>query len=268
MMTSTQTQFIKTLVDPVYPAVRRVVLARPEVHNAFNDTMIREIIETFTRLGQDPAVRVIVLQSEGKSFCAGADLNWMSKMVDYSYEENVIDALGLGNMLRAIHDCPKPVMARVLGAAFGGGIGIICACDFAVGLESTTYSLSEVKLGLIPAVISPFVLRKMPVHAVQRYFITAEKFTAAEALRHGVLADVAATEVELDAWINQRIESILANGPEAVAESKVLINKVLGFQWEEALNTTSAMIASRRISAEGQEGMKAFLEKRKANWIQ
>lgn len=248
--------------------VARVTLTRPDVHNAFNDEMIREIIDAFEALGKDDGVRVVVLQAEGKSFCAGADLNWMSKMIEYSFEENVIDALGLAKMLKTVHDCPKPVIARVHGAAFGGGVGLITACDFACGVESALFGLTEVKLGLIPAVISPFVLQKMPTSAAQRYFLTAERFDAEEARRVGVLAEVVKDEAALDAWLDRVIDSILKNGPEAVATSKVLINTVLAFDWEKSMKLTSEMIASRRIAPEGQEGMKAFLEKRRPGWVE
>lgn len=255
--------FIKTNVSN---HTARITLNRPELHNAFNDEMIRELEATFADVGKSPDVRVVILQAEGKSFCAGADLNWMKRMIDYSFEENVVDALGLARMLKVIHDCPKPVIARVHGAAFGGGVGLIAACDFAVAIETATFALTEVKLGLLPAVISPFVLKKMPASAAQRYFLTAERFDAQEALRTGLIAGVVNTEEELDAWIQDRIKALKANGPEAVSTCKVLINDVLAFQWEAAMRLTSEMIAGRRISEEGQEGMKSFLEKRPPNW--
>jgi len=247
--------------------VARVVLNRPELHNAFNDVMIQQLEAAFTQLGGRSDIRAIILQAEGKSFCAGADLNWMKRMIDYSFEENVVDALGLARMLKVIHDCPKPVIARVHGAAFGGGVGLISACDMAVALDSVIFGLTEVKLGLLPAVISPFVLKRIPASAAQRYFLTAENFSAAEGHRIGLLSEIVDSEAKLDRWVQDRIEKILANGPEAVSASKVLINEVLSFQWDEAMKLTSEMIAGRRISAEGQEGMKAFLEKRPANWI-
>lgn len=249
------------------PPIARVVLNRPELHNAFNDVMIQQLEAAFHQLGSRADIRAIILQAEGKSFCAGADLNWMKRMIDYSFEENVVDALGLARMLKVIHDCPKPVIARVHAAAFGGGVGLISACDMAVALDSVTFGLTEVKLGLLPAVISPFVLKKIPASAAQRYFLTAENFTAVEGHRIGLLSDVVDTEAKLDRWIEERVQKLLANGPEAVSASKVLINDVLAFQWDQAMKLTSEMIAGRRISTEGQEGMKAFLEKRAANWV-
>ena len=248
-------------------AIARVTLNRTELHNAFNDAMITELVEAFTQLGSDQNVRVIILAANGKSFCAGADLNWMKKMIDYSFEQNVVDALGLAKMLKIIHDCPKPVIARVHGAAFGGGVGLIAACDFAFSVASATFALTEVKLGLLPAVISPFVLKKIPASAAQRYFLTAEKFDATEAQRIGLISEIAEDEAALDQKLDACIETILANGPEAVAQAKVLINNVLAFHWDEAMALTSEMIAGRRVSAEGQEGMKSFLEKRKPNWL-
>lgn len=248
-------------------AVATVTMNRPDVHNAFNDEMIKEITGAFQSLGDDESVRVVILASYGKSFCAGADLNWMSRMMEYTYEENVIDALGLAKMLKTIHDCPKPVIARVHGAAFGGGVGLISACDFAVCVDTVLFGLTEVKLGIIPAVISPFVLKKLPPAAAQRYFMTAERFSAEEARHIGLIAEVRDSVEAMDECLNTIIKSILNNGPEAVAASKVLINEVLGTRWDETLQKVSEMIATRRISTEGQEGMKAFLEKRKPNWL-
>jgi methylglutaconyl-CoA hydratase len=196
--------FIETTVQN---AVGTITLNRVDLHNAFNDEMIKEIEAAFNEMGQNPAVRVVILQANGKSFCAGADLNWMKRMIDYSFEENVVDALGLARMLKTIHDCPKPVIARVHGAAFGGGVGLISACDFAVSVESAGFALTEVKLGLLPAVISPFVLKKIPASAAQRYFLTAEKFDAREAHRIGLLSDVVPDETALDQWITDRISA-------------------------------------------------------------
>ncbi len=260
-------KFVTVSPSDKYEGVTVVALSRPELHNAFNDVMINQLVEAFTTLGQDDSVRAIILQAEGKSFCAGADLNWMSKMVDYSYEENVIDALGLARMLQSINECPKPTIARVHGAVFGGGVGVVCACDMAVVLQPVKFCLSEVKLGLIPAVISPFVLKKMPVSAAHRYFLTAERFTAEEALRMGIVSEIAENELAMDAVIDGMVTALLQNGPDAVHYSKELIGKVRNVPYEEAMRITSEMIASRRVSDEGQEGMKAFLEKRPAAWL-
>jgi methylglutaconyl-CoA hydratase len=248
--------------------VATVTIRRPELHNAFNETMIRELGDAFTLLGKYEDVRVIILASEGKSFCAGADLNWMKKMVDYTFDENVADAQALADMLKTIHDCPKPVIARVHGAAFGGGVGLIAACDMAVSVASAMFCLSEVKLGLLPAVISPFVLKKIGPSAAHRYFLTAERFTAAEAHRIGLVSEVYTSEGEVDEQIARMVESLKANGPEAVSNCKILISDVLKFDWDNAMTVSTQMIAERRISAEGQEGMKAFLEKRSPHWVE
>ncbi len=249
-------------------SIARVTLARPELHNAFNETMIEELREAFAGFGKHSDVRAVILSGEGKSFCAGADLNWMKKMVDYSFEQNVEDAHDLAAMLRTIYHCPKPVIARVHGAAFGGGVGLIAACDIAVSVENAAFCLSEVKLGLLPAVISPFVMKKIGQSAAQRYFLTAEKFEAAEALRIGLVSEVAPDVEALDDRIARIVEALAANGPEAVTQCKVLIEKIGNCDWDRAVDITTKMIADRRVSREGQEGMKAFLEKRPPYWMQ
>jgi methylglutaconyl-CoA hydratase len=246
--------------------VAKVTINRPELHNAFNEVMIAELQEAFASFNKTSEVRVVVLQTEGKSFCAGADLNWMKKMVDYTFEQNVDDAHVLAKMLKTIHDCPKPVIARVHGAAFGGGVGLIAACDMAIAVESATFCLSEVKLGLLPAVISPFVLKKIGSTHARRYFLTAERFTAAEAFRIGLISETVADVDALDAKIDGLIDVLMANGPEAVSQCKVLIEQVTHFGWDRAVDITTKMIADRRISKEGQEGMKSFLEKRQPTW--
>lgn len=257
-------EFVQIAIDG---PVARVTLSRPELHNAFNEVMIGELHEAFTTLGKDNKVRAVILSGEGKSFCAGADLNWMKKMVDYTFEENVQDAHTLSAMLKAIHDCPKPVIARVHGAAFGGGVGLIAACDMAFSVEAASFCLSEVKLGLLPAVISPFVIKKIGQGHARRYFLTAERFKAAEARHIGLISDTVPDEATLDTVINDVVTAIVGNGPEAVSHCKVLIEKVCHFDWERAVDITTKMIAERRASAEGQEGMKAFLEKRQPGWL-
>jgi len=247
--------------------IARVTLSRPDLHNAFNEIMIQELHEVFTGFNKQSPVRAVVLQGESRSFCAGADLNWMKKMVDYTFEQNVEDAHALASMLRAIHDCPRPVIARVHGAAFGGGVGLLAACDIAVAVETATFCLSEVKLGLLPAVISPFVLKKISPGNAHRYFLTAERFTAAEALRIGLIHEVAPDIETLDARIDAVLDTLLLNGPDAVAQCKVLIEQVCHTEWSRAVDITTKLIAERRSSREGQEGMKAFLEKREPNWV-
>jgi methylglutaconyl-CoA hydratase len=244
----------------------RVVLARPDVHNAFNDEVVRAVTGAFEALGHAADVRAIVLAGEGKSFCAGADLHWMKRMVEFSFDENVKDAEALARMIRTIHDCPKPVIARVHGAALGGGVGLVAAADLAVAVRSATFALSEVRLGLLPAVVSPFVLEKIGASAGRRYFLTAERFDAEEAKRIGLVCEVVADEEALDRWIERAIEAIAANGPEAIAACKKLIDDVWGPDWNDLARRTAREIAARRASAEGQEGMKAFLEKRPPAW--
>ena len=244
-----------------------VTLTRPELHNAFNEVMIAELQDAFGQFNKNSDVRAVILQGEGKSFCAGADLNWMKKMVDYTFEQNVDDAHALSRMLSSIAHCPKPVIARIHGAAFGGGVGLIAACDMAIATESATFCLSEVKLGLLPAVISPFVLRKIGQSAAQRYFITAERFSAPEAKRIGLLSEVVPDVQSLDAAIDSLLAAIVGNGPEAISQCKVLLEQVFHIDWDRAVDITTKMIAERRISKEGQEGMKAFLEKRTPAWL-
>jgi methylglutaconyl-CoA hydratase len=257
-------EFVKV---EVVPPVGRVVLARPDLHNAFNDVVIHEVTEAFARLAHVGDARVVVLAGEGKSFCAGADLNWMKKMVGYSFDENVRDAQSLVRMLRAIHDCPKPVVARVHGAAFGGGVGLVAAADLAVAVESATFCLSEARLGLLPAAISPFVLEKIGPGAARRYFLTAERFGAGEAKRIGLLSEVAATVEDADRWIDGVVEAVRACGPEAVAACKALVRDVRGQTLDHVAGLTARWIAERRVSPEGQEGMRAFLEKRPPSWL-
>jgi methylglutaconyl-CoA hydratase len=267
-MTMTAELSINTLIKAhIQGPVATIQLHRPDLHNAFNEVMIQELQTAFQELGHAPGVRVIILSAEGKSFCAGADLNWMKKMVDYTFEENVHDAMALAKMLKTIHDCPKPVIARVHGATFGGGVGLTAACDMAIATQSASFCLSEVKLGLLPAVISPFVMEKIGVSQARRYFLTAERFAAQKALDIGLVHEVVEDEKALDATIQKLTEAILQNGPEAVTVCKKLIDVVSEIDWENVMHQTARLIADRRISTEGQDGMKAFLEKRPAAWL-
>jgi methylglutaconyl-CoA hydratase len=250
----------------IVQSVATVTLSRPDLHNAFNDDMMKEIADTFASLAISPDVRVIVLAAEGKSFCAGADVHWMRRMVGYSFDENVADANVLARMLRAIRECPKPVIARVHGAALGGGVGLIAACDMAVASANASFSLSEVKLGIVPAVISPFVLEKIGCSAARRYALTAERFDAAEAKRIGLINDVVELPEQLDAWLTMVSESLIANGPAAIAACKQILSHVAGQSWDDVQSYTTQQIARIRVTPEGQEGLKSFLEKRKPNW--
>ncbi len=248
--------------------VANITLTRPELHNAFNEVVIRELTAAFRDVGARADVRVVVLRAEGKSFCAGADIHWMKRMVDYTFEENVADATEMAGMLRAIRECPKPVIARVHGAAIGGGVGLTAACDMAVAVKSAVFCLSEVKLGILPAVISPYVLEKIGPGHMRRYALTAERFDAEEARRIGLVSEVAADEPGLDMVIAGWCEQLAANGPEALAACKAVLRDVqAAASWDEKQRLTVEHISKRRVSDEGQEGLKAFLEKRKPGWM-
>ncbi len=257
-------RFVKQTIDH---GTATVTLCRAELHNAFNEVVISELTQAFQAVGVDGDVRVVVLASEGKSFCAGADVHWMKRMVDYSFEENVADANDMAQMLRAIRDCPKPVIARVHGACIGGGVGLAAACDVAVALESAIFCLSEVKLGILPAVISPYVLERIGPGQARRYALTAERFDAAEARRIGLVSETAATAQAMDEWIASLTKRLMGNGPLAMTACKRTMTEVTGFAWDAVQELTTRRIAEQRVSPEGQEGLKAFLEKRKPNWV-
>jgi len=245
-----------------------VTLNRPERHNAFDDAMIAELSEVMFSMASDPAVRVVVISSVGKSFCAGADLAWMQRAASYDFEQNRRDAGMLAEMLRRIADCPKPVIARVQGPAYGGGVGVIAACDIAVATFESKFALTEVKLGLIPAVIGPHVIATIGERYARRYMLTAEAFSAAEAYRIGLLHEMVADEAALDEAVGEWSEAILKNGPQALAEAKALIRSIAGRALgEQIIETTVETIARVRVSPEGQEGLAAFLEKRRPNWV-
>lgn len=244
-----------------------VSLNRPEVRNAFNETSIAEIAWAFRELSNDADVRAIVLAARGPAFCAGADLNWMEKMAGYSDAENRADALQLAEMLRAIYLCPKPVVAKVQGDCYAGGMGLVAACDIAVAAEVANFCLSEVKLGLIPATISPYVIKAMGENAARRYFVTAERFSAQEAHRIGFVHAVATAEA-LDATVADIVKALAANSPNAVKEAKRLVRDVAGLPVTDALVAdTAERIAQIRASEEGKEGVRSFLEKRKPSWL-
>jgi methylglutaconyl-CoA hydratase len=248
-------------------AVATVWLNRPEVRNAFNETAIAEITEVFAGLDAMPGVRAIVLAAHGVSFCAGADLNWMRRMAGYSREENLADAAQLARMLKTIHRCGKPVIARVQGDCYAGGMGLAAACDIVVAAEGVNFCLSEVRLGLIPATISPYVVRAIGESAARRYFLTAERIPAQEAHRIGLAHEVVPAD-RLDATVGALLKSLLAASPNAVSEAKRLVRDVAGAALDDALiEDTVARIADIRASQEGREGVQSFLEKRRPNWI-
>lgn len=247
--------------------VARVTLNRPEVRNAFNDAVIAELTAAFTALGQDPQVRAIVLAAEGLAFCAGADLNWMRRMADYSRAENLADAGQLAAMLKAIYECPKPTLAAIQGDVFAGGMGLVAACDMAVSVRSATYCLSEVKLGLFPATISPYVIRAMGARAAHRYFLTAERFSADEAHRIGFVHTLVDAD-QLDAKVMELTQALVSASPAAVRACKKLVQDVAERQIDaDLIAATVAGIADIRASDDGREGVSAFLQKRKPSWL-
>lgn len=254
-----------------------VALNRPDVRNAFNETTIAEIMQAFRELGNDTNVRAIVLAAKGPAFCAGADLNWMRKMAGYTHEENRADAMQLAEMLRTIYLCPKPVVARIQGDCYAGGMGLVAACDIAVAAEEANFCLSEVKLGLIPATISPYVIKAMGENAARRYFLTAERFSANEAHRIGFVHVVVPSVVvdggmplrnDLDDAVDGIVKALVTNSPNAVKEAKHLVRDVAGMPVNDALVAdTAERIAQIRASGEGKEGVRSFLEKRKPSWL-
>lgn len=241
--------------------VATVTLNRPAVHNAFNDELIARLDRAFSELGDDPGVRVIVLAGNGKSFCAGADLNWMKAMLGYSEEENVADSSRLAQMLYRLHACPKPTVARIHGAALAGGVGLVSACDIAVAAAPAKFGITEVKLGLIPANIALYLVRSIGVRAMQRYAMTGEVFDAAEAQRIGLVHEVA-SEGQLDAAVAGIVEALLAAGPQAMAECKTLIEHVAGPVTEAMREDTARRLARVRVGDEAQSRMHAFLRRK------
>jgi methylglutaconyl-CoA hydratase len=244
-----------------------VTLNRPDVHNAFDEALIAGLQDTFDGLSQNPDVRVIVLAAEGKSYCAGADLNWMKRMSTYSYDENMADGRALARMLNTIATCPKPVVGQVQGAAYGGGVGMVAVCDIAIASAKAVFCLSEVKLGLTPATISPYVVAAMGERNAHRYFLTAERFDAAAALGMGFVHQVVEPG-DLAATVDGFVDILLKNGPAAMTACKELIAAVANKPIDEAvLNDTAKRIADIRATPEGKEGIAAFLEKRKPAWV-
>jgi len=246
--------------------VATVRLNRPEVRNAFNEIMIGEITGAFRALGAEAGVRAIVLAAAGSAFCAGADLGWMKKMAGFSRNENLADAAQLAEMLRTIHRCPKPVIAKIQGDCYAGGMGLATTADIAIAVESTHFCLSEAKLGLIPATISPYVIRAMGESAARRYFLTAERIPAHEALRIGLVQQVVPADA-LDAAVDDIAKALVANSPNAVKEAKRLVRDMAGAALtDDLIADTAERIADIRSSDEGKEGVQAFLEKRRPGW--
>lgn len=246
-------------------AVVRVVLNRPEVRNALDQEVIEHMTAVFERLSEDHTIRAIVLSGEGKAFCGGADVNYMRMALDWNQEQNVSDALHLANMFGAIDKCTAPVIAKVHGAALGGGAGLVATCDIAVAADDAIFGFTEAKLGIVPAVISPFVIRKIgPSHA-RALFLTAERFSAERALRIGLVHDVIPAD-QLGARVEAKVAELLSSGPQAARTAKEIVQTVPGMDRDDARRWTAKRTAERRQSPEGQEGLRAFLDKRKPNW--
>jgi methylglutaconyl-CoA hydratase len=263
----TEQRKFETITYSFKEKVATITLNRPEVHNAFNEVMIAELTEIFEEIPKDDQVRVVVLTGEGKSFSAGADLNWMKKMINYSYEQNLDDSLKLAELFYLMYSLPKPIIARVNGAAIGGGTGLVAVCDIAIASENAKFSLSEVKLGLVPACISPYVIRKVGEGRCREFFLTGERLTARRALEAGLVNLVAPLE-RLDQAVQEKAAQLISSGPNALAMCKELLKNVPGMDFEKAKTYTADMIARMRIGDEGQEGMNAFLEKRKPKWTE
>jgi len=246
--------------------VAEVWLNRPDVRNAFNDGVIAELTQAFAQLGTEPQLRAIVLGGRGKAFCAGADLSWMRAMADYTWEQNRADAQALADMLWTIHACPVPVVGRVHGDCYAGGVGLAAVCDVLVAAEGMQFCLSESKLGLLPATIGPYVVRAMGEQAARRYFVTAERFPAAQAKTMGFVHEVVAADA-LDAKVAEIVAALVANGPAAVRACKQLVKDIAGRPIDAGLRAeTARRIADIRASDEGREGVQSFLQKRAPKW--
>jgi len=246
--------------------VAKVVFCRPEVHNAFNDQVIDEMTLTMSKLKTDEDIRVVVITGEGKSFCAGADLNWMGRVKEAEYEENLEESRRLADLFWDIYSFPKPTIAQVNGAAIGGGTGFVAVTDVAVGAQRAIFSFSEVKIGVVPACISPYVIKRVGEGRAREFFLTGERLTADRALQAGLINRVAPDDL-LEATVTGMIDSLLSSGPAAIAVCKELLQKVPGQTVPEFKEYTAEVIAKLRQSVEGQEGMEAFLNKRKPNWV-
>ena len=260
---------MSTLTITVERHVATITLDRPDVRNAFNDEVIAELTQAFADVGARDDVRCVVLAAQGPAFCAGADLNWMRRMADYTRDENLADAGKLAAMLHTIYACPKPVIARVQGDVYAGGMGLVAACDMVVSVDTAHYCLSEVKLGLIPATIAPYVIRALGARASHRYFLTAERFNAQEAHRLGFVHTLVDSVEALDAQVAELAKALCSASPAAVKACKRLVQDVAEREITQALiDQTVAGIADIRASAEGKEGVQSFLQKRKPNWLE
>lgn len=256
----------QTIVYSFKDSIGDITLNRPEIHNAFNEVMISELTQVFKKIKEDKEIRVVVLTGNGKSFCAGADLNWMKKIIDFSYEENIKESLALAELFYIMYTLPKPTIAKVNGAAIGGGAGLVSVCDLVIASEKAKFSLSEVKLGLVPACISPYVLRRVGERVCRELFLTGQRIDAKKGFELGLVNQVVPHD-KLDEATDDLVKKLTSSGPNALAMCKDLLSKVPLMSFDQAKKYTAEVIAKLRVSEEGQEGMNAFFEKRKPKWV-
>lgn len=256
-----------TLKTKLEKGIFTVELARSEVRNAFNDQLIQDLQTTFDKIAKDKSVRVILLRGDGPVFCAGGDLKWMQKSVDLSTEENLTDTRKLAHMFATLNQCPKPVVGLIQGAAIGGGVGLVSICDYAVCSRETVFSLSEVRLGIIPACIGPFVLAKVGESHARAYFMSAERFSAERAYAIGLVHELVDNPAELNAAADRITKNLLQCGPNAMTAAKALVRNLKAMNFDQGLEYVARTLADLRVTPEGQEGLRAFLEKRKPSWI-
>jgi len=259
-------QSFNTILIEQESGLATLTLNRPQIHNAFNDEMILELTRAFKELSGDVQTKLVLLTGAGNSFCAGADLNWMKKMAGYEFDKNVEDAKQLHQLLLTVYECPKPVVAHVNGSAIGGGVGLVAAVDMAYADEEAQFGFSEVRLGLIPAVISPFVIRKIGEANAREFFLTGERFSAQKARHMGLIQEMGSPE-DLEEILFRKISALKKGGAEALSECKKLIHNVEGVPLAKVGSETARYIAERRASDEGQKGMEAFLNKRNPPWV-
>ncbi len=258
----------KTIFFEQTNQIGTIWLNRPEIHNAFNEVMIAELIEILAEIAKMDDIRVVILRGKGKSFCAGADLNWMRGVAGYSYEQNFAESLNLSICFHKIYTCPKPTIAMVHGAAIGGANGLLAACDFAYADDNTTFSLSEVKIGIVPACISPYVTKRVGEYGSKELMLTGKRFKGPEAEKHRLVNKSFANAEEMQAYIDEITGLLFTSGPKAISHCKNLLYDISNnLNLDQAIEYTAKMIADIRASEEGQEGMAAFLEKRKPNWV-
>jgi methylglutaconyl-CoA hydratase len=245
--------------------VLRLTLNRPDVRNAFDEEVVRTLMAAAVSAAENQSVRVIVLGGAGKTFCSGADIGWMAKAIAYSHQENLSEAEDMARMLERLDTLPVPVIGRIQGAALGGGVGLAAICDIVVAADDAVFALSEVRLGILPAVVAPYVLRKIGVSAARELFLTGVRFDAGRARQVGLVHDVVPADA-LDAAVARRVADVLAASPTGIARAKTLIREIAGAHPDDVIGVTTNAIASQRVSGEGQEGLRAFLEKRKPSW--